>query len=112
MPRQVDESDGRNLANKEKLLYFETSAKNDEGINYMMYSCIAKLSFFDGFKGNYNDLIQELEATNSGKKEQNTFFDITKQNLYNGDLTINNKTPNEVGVYREKIKAEKKSCGC
>ena len=78
----------------------------------MMYSCIAKLNFFDEFNGDKNELIKELITVNSGKKEQNSFFDITKQNLYNGDLTINNKTPNEVGVYREKIKAEKKSCGC
>ena len=113
LKRQVDESDGRILANKENLFFFETSAKNAEGVNFMMYSCISKLSFFDGFKGDNNDLIKELEIQNSGKKEQNSFFDITKQNLYNGDLTINdNKTQNEIENYRKNIKMEKKSCGC
>ena len=112
LPRQVDEADGRNLANKEKLFFFETSAKNSEGINFMMYSCIAKLNFFNEYTGNTNDLIKELELVNSGKKDQNSFFDITKQNNYNQDLTINNQTNNQMGEYREKIKAEKKNCGC
>ena len=112
LKREVDESDGRNLANKEKLFYFETSAKSAEGIDFMMYSCIAKLNFFDEFNGDKNELIKELITVNSGKKEQNSFFDITKQYNSNIDLTINNKTQAEIGNYREQIKQENKNCGC
>ena len=78
----------------------------------MMYSCIAKLNFFDEFRGDKNQLVQELENINSGKKDPNAIFDVAKQYNSNIDLNINNKTPQEIGKYRDNIKNENKKCGC
>ena len=70
LPRQVSTNEAKNLAEKEKILFFEFSAKTGDGINHMIYSCIALLPFFEQFKIENNDaLIQELMKTNSDSNE-------------------------------------------
>ena len=66
LERRVTTQEGRNLANKEQMMFFEASAKNGENVNKMMYSCIAELPFFEQFQyGNKEDLIKELEGGNN-----------------------------------------------
>ena len=61
LERKVTTKEGQILANKEKMLFFEVSAKNGENVTKMMYSCIAELPFFEQFKeGNKDELIKEL----------------------------------------------------
>jgi len=50
LERKVTTKEGQILANKEKMLFFEVSAKNGENVTKMMYSCIAELPFFEQFK--------------------------------------------------------------
>ena len=70
LQRQVTTKEGLNLAEKENMIFFETSAKSGEGVNIMMYTCISKLPFFDQFKiDNKNILMQELMKMNSINNE-------------------------------------------
>ena len=70
LPREVSANEAKNLAEKNNMFYFETSAKTGDGINHMIYSCIALLPFFEQFKIENNDaLIQELMKTNSDSNE-------------------------------------------
>ena len=106
------------LANRESMMFFETSAKNGNNVNRMMYSCIAELPFFEQFQvANKDQLIKELEGGNN-KKEQNSIYDIVKgqQNEKPAtDLNVNgqdqnqnqnSETPGVVVIKRRK----KKSC--
>ena len=97
LPRKVTTQEGKNLANKEQMLFFEVSAKNGENINKMMYSCIAELPFFEQFQiDNKEQLIKELEGGNH-KKEQNSIYDIVKEenNEKPVDLNVNGNVPNQ-----------------
>ena len=92
LERRVTTQEGRDLANKEQMMFFEASAKNGENVNKMMYSSIAELPFFEQFQfGNKEDLIKELEGGNNKKEQQNSIYDIVKeqQNEKQVDLNIN-----------------------
>ena len=116
--RKVTTQEGQMLANRESMMFFETSAKNGNNVNRMMYSCIAELPFFEQFQvTNKDQLIKELEGGNN-KKEQNSIYDIVKgqQNEKPAtDLNVNgqdqnqnqnSETPGVVVIKRRK----KKSC--
>ena len=116
--RKVTTQEGQMLANSESMMFFETSAKNGNNVNRMMYSCIAELPFFEQFQvANKDQLIKELEGGNN-KKEQNSIYDIVKgqQNEKPAtDLNVNgqdqnqnqnSETPGVVVIKRRK----KKSC--
>ena len=116
LPRKVTTQEGKNLANKEQMMFFEVSAKNGENINKMMYSCIAELPFFEQFQiGNKEQLIKELEGGNH-KKEQNSIYDIVKEenNEKPVDLNVNGNVPNQntesPGVIVIKKKKKKGCC--
>ena len=97
LERRVTTNEGKNLANKEQMLFFEVSAKNGENVNKMMYSCIAELPFFEQFQlENKDQLIKELEGGNN-KKEQNSIYDIVKEqnNERQAELNINGQVPNQ-----------------
>ena len=99
LERRVTTQEGKNLANKEQMMFFEVSAKNGENINKMMYTCIAELPFFEQFQiQNKEQLIKELEGGNN-KKEQNSIYDIVKEqkteNEKPADLNINGQIPNQ-----------------
>ena len=67
------------MAEKENMLFFETSAKSGEGVNMMIYSSITKLSFFDSYKDeNKENMVKELikiNSSNSGK-----VYDVNNNN--------------------------------
>ena len=63
------------MADKEKMIFFETSAKNSTGVNNMMYTCIAQLPFFEQFQVDKKSLIQDLTNNNS-KNIEGGLFDI------------------------------------
>lgn len=99
LERRVTTQEGKNLANKEQMMFFEVSAKNGENVNKMMFSCIAELPFFEQFQiENKEQLIKELEGGNN-KKEQNSIYDIVKdtknENEKPADLNVNGQVPNQ-----------------
>ena len=102
--RQVSSKEGKDLAEKEKMMFFETSAKSGIGVNDMMYSCIAKLPFFDQFKiDNKNILMQELMKMNSINTE-------VKMSTANVDIP-NSEYSSNIILSKQIIKGKKK-CGC
>ena len=113
LTREVSTSEGKILAEKEKIIFFETSAKNSTGVNNMMYSCISLLPFFESFQVDKQVLIQELENNNAKNTEGGIFeIDIDKnrnqnQNQINQDnsshFVLNRKTEEQV---------KKKKCAC
>ena len=80
----------------------------------MMYSCIADLPFFEQFQiGNKEQLVKELEGGN--KKEQNSIYDIVKdqKNEKPTDLTVKEQVQTQDGKEVEVVvvkKKKKKSC--
>ena len=109
MPRQVSTSEGKILADKEKMIFFETSAKNASGVNNMMYTCIAQLPFFDQFQVNKENLIQDLANNNSKNTEGGIFeIDVEKNNnnVNNADNSSN------IVLNKKNLEPEKKGCGC
>ena len=118
LERRVTTQEGKNLANKEQMMFFEVSAKNGENVNKMMYSCIAELPFFEQFQiDNKEQLIKELEGGNN-KKEQNSIYDIVKEqkeeNEKPQELNVNGQVPNQntesPGVIVVKRKKKKGCC--
>jgi GTPase SAR1 family protein len=115
--RKVTTQEGKTLANKENMLFFEVSAKSGENVNKMMYSCIAELPFFEQFQtGNKDDLVRELEGGNN-KKSQNSIYDIVKEPDNNNKQTITETNENEKKNNNESpgvivIKRQKKKKGC
>ena len=112
MPRQVSPNEGKILAEKEKMLFFETSAKNASGVNIMMYSCISQLPFFDQFEIDKETLIQELSNNNNKNTEGGIFeIDIDK-NAKNNNNMQQNQTNIVLKTKTKNNEEKKKSCGC
>ena len=116
LPREVQEKEGKELADKENLLFFETSAKTCENINKMFYTCISELPFFTQLEINdKNALVNELENTNKNK-EQNSIYDIVRNN--NNSVNNKNNPPipglsvNGVQHSQDNINKNKKKCAC
>ena len=118
LERRVTTQEGKNLANKEQMMFFEVSAKNGENVNKMMFTCIAELPFFEQFQiQNKEQLIKDLEGGNN-KKEQNSIYDIvkeqTKENEKPAELNVNGQIPNQntesPGVIVIKRKKKKGCC--
>ena len=113
MPRQVSTNEGKLLAQKENLFFYETSAKSGEGVHNMMFTCVAKLPFFDQFKiDNKDQLIKDLiegngNDINNGRKAPNK--DIAQN--------INDENSSNYVLSKEKSNIDnkeenKKKCGC
>ena len=116
LKRKVTTEEGRNLANRESMMFFEASAKNGDNVNRMMYSCIAELPFFEQFRdGNKEDLIKDLEGGNN-KKQLNSIYDIVKEqnNEKPEDLKVTgppeNQNPVNPCIVIIKRKKRKKNC--
>ena len=112
--REVPTSEGKILAEKEKMLFFETSAKNSTGVNNMMYSCISQLPFFEPFQVDKQVLIQELEKNNAKNTEAGIFeIDIDKNQNQNQNQIINQDNSSHFAL-NKKIEepVKKKKCGC
>ena len=113
LDRQVTYKEGSELANKEGMKFFETSAKNGENVNRMMYSCIAELPFFEQFNIDKETLIKELENINS-KKEQNSIYDIVKEKKEEKvvGLNVNGQQQGQNVVVPGKLELKKRKRGC
>ena len=118
LQRKVTSQEGKALAKREQMIFFEASAKTGENVNRMIYSCIAELPFFEQFQiGNKEQLIKELEGGNN-KKEQNSIYEIVRDqnNDKHKDLNVKdqeqNKNKNEEnpGVIIIKRKKKKRCC--
>ena len=115
LERKVLTEEGKNLANKEKLLFFEVSARNGDNVNRMTYTCIAEMPFFEQFKiEDKEGLIKDLEGFNN-KKELNSIYDIEKDknNENQGEIKVikqnenkNEDSPQIIVVQKKK----KKNC--
>ena len=99
------------MADKEKMLFFETSAKNATGISNMMYTCISKLPYFGQFQVDKETLIKELANNNNNNKNtEKGIFDIEvdKNNII-GD---NKQNLSNIVLNKKNAVDEKKNCGC
>ncbi len=65
-------AEGEKYAQKEGLMFFEISAKNNINIKKMFYTALIELSFFDQFDTPKEKIISELEEEN---KEVNMSLD-------------------------------------
>ena len=100
LDRQVNYKDGYELAQKNGMMFFETSAKKPTNINLMMLTAISKLPFFSQFEIEPENLIKELENLNC----KNTKIVPEK----NEDL----KMKGEEGKPTKIIIKRKKNCAC
>ena len=112
LQRQVSTNEGKLLAEKENLIFFETSAKTGEGVINMMYTCIAKLPFFDQFKiDNKEMLIKELKDGNSGVNSGGKVYNVDANKNY-----VNEENSSNIILTKKKndnnYEENKKKCGC
>ena len=70
LQRKINYKDGYELAQKNDMMFFETSAKTGNNINLMMYTTISKLPFFSQFDIDKNVLIEELQKLNTLSEEK------------------------------------------
>ena len=110
LPRQVSTSEGKILAEKENMVFFETSAKNSTGVATMMYTCISRLPFFEPFQVDKETLIKELENNNNNKNTEAGIFEIEADK--NNNSVINPGNNSNIILNKKDIDEEKKSCGC
>ena len=97
------------MADKENMLFFETSAKNATGVSNMMYTCIAKLPYFEQFEVERENLIQEL-ANNNSKNTEGGIFEIKIDKTNNNPVNADNSS--NIVLNKNNIEKEKKRCGC
>ena len=123
--RTVSTSQGEDFAKKEGMLFYETSAKSGVGVNYMIYSCVARLSFFEELKDiDMDKVVEELEDTNKNK-EQSSIYDIVKErdnelhvkgntndnSTYNDNSgKANNSRKKDTSEHNNNNKQKKKKC--
>ena len=130
LERKVKYEEGQNLAKKEGMLFFETSAKTGEGVVEMFFSSFSMVDFFNDKRGEItnDELIKELIEQNSNPNKKPvqppTNNDIMSRNglidQNNSESTQNGRTKNNLNVENIIIEAEnhknnkvqKKSCGC
>ena len=111
--REVTYKEGSELANKEGMKFFETSAKTGENVSKMMYTCIAELPFFEQFNIDKEALIKELEITNS-KKEQNSIYDVVKDKKEENvaGLNVNGQQQGQTVILPGQLELKKRRGGC
>ena len=96
--REVEKNEGEELAQKEGLIFFECSAKNNENIKNLFFSSVAVLPTFGVYDESEKDtIIRELLEENGGDdiKEGGENLDLFNQppaqmNV-DGEITMGNK---------------------
>ena len=68
--RQVTKEEGKTLAQKEGISFFEVSAKTDENIKNMFYNVVSELPTFSENNPNKENLIKELMQENGVENVQ------------------------------------------
>ena len=138
LERKVKNEEGKKLAEKEGMLFFETSAKTADGIVDMFYTSFSMIDFFDSIrKANIDEnLVKQLieqNMVNIDKKEDKNKFrnDIVKNAINDDDVSKNdflkkrsdkdkngenknNKDDNiiQIKIERNPDKNKKKKCNC
>ena len=110
LPRQVSTSEGKILADKENMIFFETSAKLATGVNNMMYTCIAQLPYFEQFQVERENLIQDL-ANNNSKNTEGGIFEIDIDKNSNNQAG-NAENSSNIVLNKKNMEKEKNGCGC
>ena len=100
LDRQVNYKDGYELAQKNGMMFFETSAKKPTNINLMMLTAISKLPFFSQFEIEPENLIKELENVNCKNAK------IIQEK--NDDLKMKKENGKQTRIEKKK----KKNCAC
>ena len=104
LERKINYKDGFELAQKNGMMFFETSAKKPSNINLMMFTAIAELPFFSQFEIDKQDLIRELQSINA--KGGNVIEEK------NEDLQMKDNENQQNQNKKIIIKRRKKNCGC
>ena len=103
LPRKINYKDANELAQKNDMMFFETSAKTGSNINLMMFTAISKLPFFSQFDIDKNVLIEELQKLNS----------LTEDKPKEPIMNVKDETGNtqQIRIIIEN-KKKKKHCAC
>ena len=139
LERKVKTEEGKKLAEKEEMLYFETSAKTAEGVVNMFYTSFSLIDFFNDKRQGIidekliNELIEQNVITkdnlNNNKDKNNNANnilnndnkdDISKNEFLkekkdkNNINKFNNKDDNIIQIHRETkdVKQKRNMCNC
>ena len=138
LERKVKNEEGKKLAEKEGMLFFETSAKTADGIVDMFYTSFSMIDFFDSIrKANIDEnlvkqLIEQNVVSKDKKEDKNKFRNDMVKNANNDDDVSkndflkkrsdkdkdkenkNNKDDNiiQIKIERNPDKNKKKKCNC
>ena len=138
LERKVKNEEGKKLAEKEGMLFFETSAKTADGIVDMFYTSFSMIDFFDSIrKANIDEnlvkqLIEQNVVSKDKKEDKNKFRNDIVKNVNNDDDVSkndflkkrndkdkngenkNNKDDNiiQIKIERNPDKNKKKKCNC
>lgn len=138
LERKVKREEGKKLAEKEGMLFFETSAKTADGIVDMFYTSFSMIDFFDSIrKANIDEnlvkqLIEQNVVSKDKKEDKNKFRNDIVKNVNNDDDVSkndflkkrsdkdkngenkNNKDDNiiQIKIERNTDKNKKKKCNC
>ena len=103
LTREVEKSEGEELAKKEGLLFFECSAKTNENIKYMFYSAVVELPNFGiEDESEKENVIKELMEENGG--------DGFQEGGINQDLV--NQPPAKINGEIVDGSKKKRKCAC
>ena len=89
--------------------FFEVSAKNSNGIDYMFYNCIIQLPFFEQFDEDKKKLINELEKNNKNNNNSNNIPNMNKP-----VLNVNQKEKENIDEnnYKDFVDENGEKCNC
>ena len=101
LERKINYKEGYELAKKNGMMFFETSAKTSNNINFMMYTAISHLPFFSQFDIDKKILTEELQKLNAviEEKPQEPIMNVKDEE---------GKTQQVIIIQRKK----KSGCGC
>ena len=111
LQREVTTNEAKVFAEKEKMLFFETSSKTGDGINNMMYTCIIKLPFFDTYNNdNKENLIKELIKINSNNNGK--IYDVNNNKSNYQEQKVDSCCNIVLTQENSKTEENKKNCLC